>query len=341
MARVVKGLIREFGPARGITSVETLSAKTEIPYGTLRKRMDARLSFDYDQMLAVATSLGVDLGEMIARAEALRRSLLGDSEPSPVLPRNEPAAGSEDLAGDKPGSAETPEDRYRRLMAEADEFERRSDPPGQRGGFQFRLATWGRSGPARQRVSAYLPAVLRVGDGCREVGAAERRDVGPRNLRGGCGVVGRVASRAGRAEARGMSRGARIGLFLAAGVLLAGCSGAKADLSAAPVVTESSASSVPDRLTDADYLRLVRELPYIAASVTDEVLLRMADTVCGLLSGESIHGPISDPVTFLPWKRAIDVMTESGFPAQQAGSFLVYATAYVCPEKQATYLPPS
>lgn len=144
MARVVKALLKETGPDRAVTSVEALSAATGIPYGTLRKRMDARVPFDYEQLILVAAALGTPLGEMLRRAEAIRLTLLGppvtatdDFDPlSREAPNlgNAPATGSDD-AQDTPGSTAQPdlEARYLRLQAELAEFEKRLAPPEDRG----------------------------------------------------------------------------------------------------------------------------------------------------------------------------------------------------------------
>lgn len=131
----------------------------------------------------------------------------------------------------------------------------------------------------------------------------------------------------------------RTAALLAAGVLLAGC-GAKSDLGAVAVESTTTTSSA-QALPEADFLRLVRELPWIVDTVDDATLLRMADTTCQLLTGESIRGPMNDPVTWLPWKQVVQTMTKSGMPAEQAGSMIVYAVAHDCPEKSATYLPPA
>lgn len=129
MARVVKALLKEVGPDRGVTSVEALAAATGIPYGTLRKRMDARQPFDYDQMVAVATSLGVPLIELLTRAESLRLSLSGDSGQESVNPPRTDVTGRRrwnDIPTDA-SSAEPPdlEARYVHLTAELEDLERR------------------------------------------------------------------------------------------------------------------------------------------------------------------------------------------------------------------------
>lgn len=126
---------------------------------------------------------------------------------------------------------------------------------------------------------------------------------------------------------------------LVAGVLLTGCGYTTTNVG---TVVESTvaATSSPALLQDT-YVELVHSGVPSMATVSAESLVKMATTVCGALTGEVVTGPVNSPGTWTAWKAAVDALGGLGVPQRDAGAFIVYATSFNCPEKVATYLPPS
>lgn len=56
--------------ARQRIALTTLSEKTGIPLSTLRRRTDAHVPFDVDELDAVGRVLGVSVAALLARTEA-------------------------------------------------------------------------------------------------------------------------------------------------------------------------------------------------------------------------------------------------------------------------------
>jgi hypothetical protein len=122
-------------------------------------------------------------------------------------------------------------------------------------------------------------------------------------------------------------------------LVLAGCGSQTVDVGGVAVESTVAASSAS--VLEDTYVELVHSGVPSMASVSGDALVRMASTVCGVLTGEVTAGPVNSPGTYSQWKTAVDALGGLGVPQRDAGAFIVYATSFNCPEKVSEYLPPS
>jgi Protein of unknown function (DUF732) len=119
----------------------------------------------------------------------------------------------------------------------------------------------------------------------------------------------------------------RILVAVFAALVLVGCS---SDTPTAP----SSAASGP--ISDAQYLALVRDQDWVTPNMTDANLLMLGNSACAVITEQPADGKLTG------WKRAVDGATSNGtMSAEEAGGFLVYASARFCPEARAAHFPPA
>lgn len=110
-------------------------------------------------------------------------------------------------------------------------------------------------------------------------------------------------------------------------LVLVGCSSAPA---AAP------SPSAPVAISDAQYLSLVRDQGWAKPPTSDADLLRIGQVTCEAITSKPADGTLSQ------WKKAVSTAVGSGLmTAEQAGGFLVYASARFCPDARDAYFPKS